>query len=145
MAHKITAFLLLLFFTTACAQKTVFYSNPSGAHVFVDGEAIGQTPCEYSYKSSTDKTYLVEVKEPGYDSIKQALETDEVDLKSRAKWRAAGLVWSPLFIGSFFTKKLKSAYHFFLSKKDDTQDYPDLHAQLELPPQENDPTTPISF
>lgn len=136
MLRKMIAVLLLLFSTSACSQKTVFYSNPPGAQVFVDGEAIGRTPCEYRYKSSTSKTYLVEVQEHGYDSVNQTLATDEIDLKSRAKWRAAGLIWSPLLIGSFFTKKMKSAYHFFLSKTDDEQDYPDLHAHLELPIQE---------
>jgi hypothetical protein len=126
--------LLFLSFTSGCAQKTAFYSDPPGALIFVDGEAIGRTPCEYVYKSSTSKTYLVEVQEDGYEPVKKTLATDEVDLKARNKWRAAGLIWSPLLIGSFFTKKLKSAYHFLLSKAEDTQqDFPDRHALLELP------------
>lgn len=132
MFPRIFTVLFLLFFTSACAQKTAFYSNPPGAQVFVDGEAIGRTPCEYSYKSSTAKTYLVEVQEDGYAPVMQTLATDEVDLKARSKWRAAGLVWSPLIIGSFFTKKLKAAYHFFLTKKGDDQDFPDRQAQLEI-------------
>ena len=78
----------------------------------------------------------MEVQEDGYDPVKQTLVTDEVDLKARSKWLTAGLIWSPLLIGSFFTKKLKSAYHFFLSNADDEQDYPHRHAKLELPTQE---------
>ncbi len=136
MLRKMIAVALLLFFTSACAQKTAFYSNPPGAQVMVNGETIGTTPCEYRYKSSTSKTYLVEVQEDGYNPIKQTLATDEVDLKARGKWLTAGLVWSPLLIGSFFTKKLKSAYHFLLSKTDDEQDYPNRHAKLELPKRE---------
>jgi hypothetical protein len=136
MLRQMIAISVLLAFTCSCAQKTAFFSDPPGAHVFVNGEEIGRTPCDYHYKSSTSKIYLVEVQEDGYEPLKQNLATDEVDQKARAKWRAAGLVWSPLLIGSFFTKKLKEAYHFLLSKVEDERDVPDLpdrRAQLELP------------
>ncbi|MCB2180796.1 MAG: PEGA domain-containing protein [Desulfobulbaceae bacterium] len=139
MLRKMISIFLLLAFTSACAQKTAFFSDPPGAQVFVNGEEIGRTPCDYHYKSSTSKIYLVEIQENGYEPLKQTLATDEVDRKARAKWRAAGLVWSPLLIGSFFTKKLKEAYHFLLSKVEDDQESPDLpnrHAQLDIPDKE---------
>ena len=123
--------LLLLFFAGGCAQKTCFYSNPPGAQVFVNGEAIGQTPCEFEYSSSTSKTYQVLLQADGYKPIQDEVSTDEVDSKARSKWLSAGLVWSPLFIGAVFTKKLKQAYHYFLSKKDDRQTT-GLHARQQV-------------
>ncbi|MBU4261001.1 MAG: PEGA domain-containing protein [Proteobacteria bacterium] len=132
MPRKMIVFLLVLVFAGGCAQKTAFYSSPPGALVFVNGEAIGQTPCEYEYKSSTAKTYHVELQAEGYKPLQDEVCTDEVDQEARSKWLSAGLLWSPLFIGAAFTKKLKKAYHFFLSKveADESQG---LHAKLEDP------------
>jgi hypothetical protein len=132
MPRKMMVFLLLLFFAGGCAQKTAFYSSPPGAQVFVNGEAIGQTPCEFEYKSSTAKIYQVVLQADGYKPLQNAVATDEVDRKARSKWLSAGLLWSPLFIGAAFTKKLKKTYHFFLSKVDDDENQ-DFHAKLEDP------------
>lgn len=117
MLQKMIVFsLLLLIFSAGCAQKTAFYSDPSGATVFVNGKAIGQTPCEFKYKSGTAKTYHVEVQANGYKPQEHDLVTDQTDSKARTKWLSAGLVWSPLFIGAAFTRKLSDAYHFFLTR-----------------------------
>ena len=40
--------------------------------------------------------------------------TDEVDAEARNRWMAAGAVWSPLWLGTIFTKKLKDTYDFAL-------------------------------
>jgi len=132
MPRKMIVFLLVLLFTGGCAQKTAFYSSPPGALVFVNGEAIGQTPCEFEYKSSTTKTYHVELQAEGYKPLQDEVCTDEVDREARSKWLSAGLLWSPLFIGAAFTKKLKQAYHFFLAKDNDDENQA-LHAKLEHP------------
>jgi hypothetical protein len=41
--------------------------------------------------------------------------TDEVDSEARNRWLVAGAVWSPLWLGAIFTKKLKDTYDFALS------------------------------
>jgi|GEM_PF-690158 len=137
MPRKMIAFLLVLFFAGGCAQKTAFYSTPPGALVFVDGEAIGQTPCEFEYKSSTARTYQVELLAEGYKPLQNEVATDEVDRKARSRWLSAGLLWSPLFIGAAFTRKLKNVYHFFLARENAGENR-GLHAMLE------DPGAPVS-
>ena len=132
MPRKMIVFLLLLVLAGGCAQKTAFYSTPPGALVFVNGEAIGPTPCEFEYKSSTAKTYHVELQAEGYKPLQDEVSTDEVDRAARSKWLSAGLVWSPLFIGAAFTKTLKKTYHFFLSRENDDE-YRGLQASLEHP------------
>ncbi|RJX32299.1 MAG: PEGA domain-containing protein [Desulfurivibrio sp.] len=132
MPRKMITFLLLLVLAGGCAQKTAFYSSPPGAMVFVNGEAIGQTPCEFEYTSSTARTYQVELQAEGYKPLQTEVATDEVDRKARGRWLSAGLVWSPLFIGAAFTRKLKSVYHYFLAREDDDENQ-GLQARLEDP------------
>lgn len=114
MIKKLVALSLLLFFATACANQTAFLSTPAGAQVFVDGDSIGVTPCMYQYKSNTGKDYEVVIKKDGYDKIQEEIQSDQVDKSARKKWLAAGLVWSPLWLGTFFTKKLEDSYNFTL-------------------------------
>jgi len=128
MLRKFIAFALLLFFTSACANQAAFLSKPTGAQVFVDGENIGLTPCVYKYRSNTGKDYDVVIKKPGYDEIQENVQADQVDKPARKKWLAAGLVWSPLWLGTFFTKKLKDTYNYTLRKTE-----PILNAQVETP------------
>ncbi len=116
MLKKLIAFSLLLFFTTGCANQAAFLSSPAGAQVFVDGESIGVTPCVYQYKSNSGKTCEVVIKKDGYDTVQQEVQADQVDKPARKKWLTAGLVWSPLFLGTLFTKKLKDSYEYTLKK-----------------------------
>ncbi|MFH1215085.1 MAG: PEGA domain-containing protein [Pseudomonadota bacterium] len=132
MKPSIFTLILLLVFAGGCAQKTAFYSSPPGALVFINGEEIGQTPCEFTYKSGTAKTYHVELQAEGYKPLEDEVATDEVDSKARTKWLSAGLIWTPLFIGAAFTKKLKNTYHFFLAREN-ADENPNLHAKLEAP------------
>jgi hypothetical protein len=39
-----------------------------------------------------------------------------VDREARNTWLAAGVVWSPLWLGTLFTKKLKDSYAFVMKK-----------------------------
>lgn len=131
MVKKFVAFSLLLFFTTACANQAAFLSTPSGAQVFVDGESIGVTPCVYQYKSNSGKDYEVVVTKEGYDKVEEEIQADQVDKPARKKWLAAGLVWSPLWLGTFFTKKLKDTYQYTLRKAG-----PIMNAQVKHPVQD---------
>lgn len=118
MFKKIIIAALFLIFTSACAlEKTSFYSEPSGAHIFINGKEIGRTPCEYEYRTSAGKTYEVRAQADGYVQMSEKITAEEIDLQSRDKWLVAGIVWSPFWLGSFFTKKLKDTYHFFLKKE----------------------------
>jgi len=126
MLKKFLALALLLFFVTGCANQAAFLSSPPGAQVFVDGENIGVTPCVYDYKTSTGRDYQVVIKKAGYEKLEEEVKADQVDTSARNKWLAAGVVWSPLWLGTFFTKKLKDSYEFILQKSS-----PVMNAQVD--------------
>lgn len=114
MIHKLLIVILLATFTSACAQQAAFVSTPPGAQVFIDGKEIGVTPCAYDYKLSKNDSHEVTIAKQGYDQVDFVVKTDEVDTMARDRWLAAGVVWSPLWLGTFFTKKLKDTYDFAL-------------------------------
>ena len=116
MLVKILAVLLLLLFTSACARQAVFLSQPVGAKVFVNGEQVGVTPCRFHYQTSPGTHYDVTIEKGGYQAVHQQIHTDEIDRGVRNRWLTAGLVWSPLWLGTLFTKKLKENYEFVLKK-----------------------------
>ena len=129
MIKKALAAILLLVFTSACAhQQALFVSEPAGATVFVDGKEIGTTPCSYDYNLSAGQEFEVTVKKPGFEEVCYRVKTDEVDAGERNKWLAAGVVWSPLWLGTLFTKKLKDSYEIVMQ-----QDAPKLTAQAAQP------------
>ena len=109
-------FALLLLLPACAAQKTLFVSEPPGAQISVNGEVIGKTPCEYEYRAGTDKTYKIAVRKEHYQAVEKQFTTDAIDKESRQKWLVAGLVWSPLWLGAVFTKKLEDSYHFVLTR-----------------------------
>lgn len=116
MYRKTVAVLLLTLFTSACAQQAAFLSEPAGARVSIDGQVIGVTPCAYQYKDSAGSSYEVTVEKEGYEAVRHTVAADEWDTPARNKWLAAGVVWSPLWLGTLFTKKLKENYEFVLKK-----------------------------
>ena len=115
MFKKLVIVLLLATFTSACAQQAAFVSTPPGAQVFIDGQQIGVTPCDFDYNLSQNETHEVTIAKQGYDPVNFIVITDEVDTEARGRWLAAGVVWSPLWLGTIFTKKLKDTYDFALS------------------------------
>lgn len=127
MLHKLIIILLLATFTSACAQQAAFVSTPPGAQVFIDGEEIGVTPCDFDYKLSQNGSHEVTISKQGYDPVNFVVVTDEVDTEARSRWLAAGVVWSPLWLGTIFTKKLKDTYDFALSAEP-----PQMTATAEL-------------
>ncbi|MDT8442121.1 MAG: PEGA domain-containing protein [Desulfuromonadales bacterium] len=115
MMRKFSALLLIVFLTSACApRQAAFLSEPAGAKVLVDGVAIGETPCRFDYRLSPGDSHTVTLDKDGFDSIEFVVQTDEVDTAARNRWLTAGLVWSPLWLGTLFTKKLKDSYDFML-------------------------------
>lgn len=114
MLHKLIIIVLLAMFTSACAQKAAFVSTPPGAQVFIDGEEIGVTPCSFDYNLSKTESHDVKITKQGYNPVEFVVVADEVDIEARNSWVAAGAVWSPLWIGTIFTKKLKDIYDFAL-------------------------------
>ncbi|MFA5515608.1 MAG: PEGA domain-containing protein [Desulfuromonadales bacterium] len=117
MPKKIVAAILLLIFSTACAPQTaLFLSEPPGARVLVNGEEIGQTPCDYRYGLGAGGKYEITMAKDGYEPVQQLVVADETHVGARNRWLAAGVVWSPLWLGAFFTKKLKDGYEFVLKR-----------------------------
>ncbi|MCK5228211.1 MAG: PEGA domain-containing protein [Desulfobulbaceae bacterium] len=119
MIRKFTPLILALFFLSSCAQKTIFVTEPPGALVYVDGAEVGASPCDYQYQSGLKRNFDIEIREDGYETVRATLQTQEVDRESRLKWVAAGIIWSPLWLGVFFTQKLKDGYNFVLNKKEE--------------------------
>jgi len=114
MYLKLFIIILLAFFTSACAQQAAFVSTPPGAQVFIDGEEIGVTPCAYDYNLSNNTQHDVTIAKDGFEPVNFVVVTDEIDTQARSRWLAAGAVWSPLWLGTIFTKKLKDTYDFAL-------------------------------
>jgi hypothetical protein len=115
MYKKFFAIILLALFTSACAsQQAAFVSTPPGAQVYIDGKKIGVTPCSYDYKLSQNASHEVTIAKNGFEPVNFVVVTDEVDTKARNRWMVAGAVWSPLWLGTLFTKKLKDGYDFAL-------------------------------
>ena len=118
MLNKLVAALLLTTFLSACAPRTaVFLSEPPGAQVFIDGEPIGQTPCDYRYPLGAGGDFQVMVEMPGFEAVAHTIRADETDVSARNRWLAAGVIWSPLWLGALFTKKLKDGYEFVLRQE----------------------------
>ena len=118
MFKKFIAIVLLCFLTSACAtQQAAFMSDPPGAQVIVDGENIGVTPCQFDYNLSPGDSHEVTVVKDGFEPVNFVVKTDEVDTATRNRWLVAGAVWSPLWLGTIFTKKLKDSYDFFLREE----------------------------
>jgi hypothetical protein len=133
MLKKLVAVLLLTLFTSACAHQAAFLSEPAGATVSVDGQPIGVTPCRYDYKLSSGSRYEVTVEKEGYEKIQHSVQADEVDRGARNTWLAAGVVWSPLWLGTFFTRKLKDNYSFVMKKTAPTFTARAAEARVEQP------------
>lgn len=115
MFRKFLIMVLLALLTSACAsQQAAFISTPPGAQVFIDGKEVGTTPFAYDYKLSPQKSHEVTIAKNGYEPVNFVVVTDEVDEQAHNQWMVAGAVWSPLWLGTLFTKKLKDSYDFAL-------------------------------
>jgi len=129
MFKKLIAIALLGLFCSACAaNQAAFISEPAGANVYVNGDLVGTTPCKLDYHCNGGNDYQVVIEKDGYEPVAHTFKADEVDRSARKTWLAAGLVWSPLWIGTLFTKKLKDSYEIVLK-----QSGPELTAKASEP------------
>jgi len=116
MVHKLLVVMALLLLTNACANHALFMSDPPGARVVIKGEAADGTPCMFDYATSSGETGAVVIEKTGFVPLQRDMKADGVDSTARNRWLAAGVVWSPLWLGTFFTKKLKNSFRFVLKQ-----------------------------
>ena len=127
MLSKLLTLIILVAFLSACAPKqALFQSQPPGAMVTIDGEKIGLTPVEYPHTLSPGSQHQVNIAHPGYEQVDLMIKADKIDSGAMKKWLMAGVVWSPLWLGTIFTKKLKESYLFVMKRNN-----PQLTAKLE--------------
>ena len=121
MKSKLLAFVVLIAFLSACApHQALIQSEPPGAMVMINGTEVGETPVQFDYALSTGRKHQVQISHHGYEKVNMTIKADKVDPSSMKRWLMAGVVWSPLWIGTFFTKKLKESY-LFVMKRDNSQ------------------------
>jgi len=119
--------ILLATFASACApHQAMIHSEPSGAMVMIDGTEVGATPIAYDYRLSSGEKHHVTVAREGYEPVALTIAADKTDQGAMKRWMMAGLVWSPLWLGTFFTKKLKESYMFVMKRSE-----PQMVAKLD--------------
>lgn len=127
MKSKILLLFVLLAFLSACTSKqALIQSQPPGAIVTINGHQVGQTPVYYDYRLSSGRQHQVQIAHQGYEPIDLTIKADKTDSGALKRWLMAGVVWSPLWLGTLFTKKLKESYLFVMKR-----DSPRVTAQLE--------------
>ena len=121
MKSRLLALVVLTAFLSACApHQALIQSEPPGAMVMINGTEIGQTPVQFDYALSTGSQHQIEISHQGYEKVDLTIKADKIDSGAMKRWLMAGVVWSPLWIGTIFTKKLKESY-LFVMKRDDPQ------------------------
>lgn len=127
MLKKLISLILLLTFVCACSPTTALIkSEPSGAIVTVDGTEIGMTPVKYSHTLSTGSEHNIRLQHQGFEPVEMTIKADKTDSNAFKRWIKAGLVWSPLWLGTLFTKKLKESYMFVMKRTE-----PQMTAQVQ--------------
>ncbi len=117
MLRKLTCLVLLLAFTSACAPtRALIQSEPPGAMVMIDGQEIGMTPVSYSHGLSSGEQHAISLQHQGFEPVAMTIKADKTDSHALKRWLTAGLIWSPLWLGTFFTKKLKESYMFVMKR-----------------------------
>ena len=110
---------LCLLLLSACAQQqTMFLSEPLGARVTIDGQFVGTTPVAYDYTLGSGDQHKVTIEKDGFAPLEMTVTADETSSKDQAKWMAAGLVWSPLFLGTLFTKGMNDSFMMVLKRSE---------------------------
>ena len=117
MLKKLTCLILLIAFTSACAPtRALIQSEPPGAMVTMDGKELGVTPVSYDHKLSSGQQHTISLQYQGFESVDMTIKADKTDGPALKRWLTAGVVWSPLWIGTLFTKKLKESYMFVMKR-----------------------------
>jgi len=73
---RATAALVLVAFS-GCASTTVIRSNPSGARLYLNGEAVGQTPYTMTDTKIVGATTTVRLEQPGYEPTMATITRSE--------------------------------------------------------------------
>lgn len=119
MKSKLFTLFVLVAFLSACApHQAMIQSEPPGAMVTINGTEIGQTPIQFDYSLSTGNQHQVQISRQGYEQVDLTIKADKTDPGAMKRWLMAGVVWSPLWVGTFFTKKLKESYLFVMKRND---------------------------
>ncbi len=127
MKSKLFTLFVLVAFLSACApHQALIQSEPPGAMVTINGTEIGETPVNFDYSLSTGNRHQVQVSHQGYEQVDLTIKADKTDCGAMKRWLMAGIVWSPLWVGTFFTKKLKESYLFVMKRND-----PQMTAMLD--------------
>ena len=127
LLKKLTGLIILVTFATACApHQAMILSEPPGAIVMIDGAEVGATPIAYDYRLSNGGKHQVTVAHDGYEPVAMTIAADKTDQSAMKRWMMAGLVWSPLWLGTFFTKKLTESYMFVMKRSE-----PQMTAKLD--------------
>jgi hypothetical protein len=114
---KLICLIVLLTFASACAPtRALIQSEPSGAMVIMDGKELGVTPLAYSHKLSSGENHQISLQHQGFESVDMTIKADKTDSHAFKRWLTAGVVWSPLWLGTLFTKKLKESYMFVMKR-----------------------------
>ena len=117
MKSKLLTLLVLAIFLGACApHQALIQSDPPGAMVTINGKTVGATPVYYDYNLSTGSQHQVQIAHQGYEPVDLTIKADKTDTGAMKRWLMAGAVWSPLWIGTMFTKKLKESYLFVMKR-----------------------------
>ena len=117
MKSKLITLFVLVTFLSACApHHALIQSEPPGALVTINGTEIGTTPIQYDYALSTGSQHQVKISRQGYESVDLTIKADKTDAGAMKRWLMAGVVWSPLWLGTIFTKKLKESYFFVMKR-----------------------------
>lgn len=127
MKSKLLTLILLVAFLSACAPKqALIQSEPPGAMVTINGKELGATPLQYAHALSPGSQHQVSIAFPGYEQVDLTIKADKTDSGAMKSWLMAGVVWSPLWLGTIFTKKLKESYLFVMKRNN-----PQMTAKLE--------------
>ena len=117
MKSQFIATFMLIAFLSACApHQALIQSEPPGAMVRINGKEVGSTPVYYDYNLSNGSKHQVQISHQGYEQVDLTIKADKTDSGAMKRWLMAGAVWSPLWIGTIFTKKLKESYLFVMKR-----------------------------
>ena len=117
MKSKLLTLFVLIAFLSACApHQALIQSEPPGALVTINGSEIGTTPLQYDYPLSVGSQHQIKISRAGYESVDLTIKADKTDTGAMKRWLMAGVVWSPLWLGTIFTKKLKESYLFVMKR-----------------------------
>lgn len=78
IAVKATAlFLAGSILLVSCSSKTLIQSNPSGAKVYLNGEAVGTTPYTHEDTKVVGSTTIVKLEKEGYEPFNTSFSRNE--------------------------------------------------------------------